>query len=157
MRVSDVTHPDALPAARGTYALELFLAKRSCLQIGKLGAFDFPRGYYVYVGSARGAGGLRARLLRHWCDDKRVHWHIDYLRAVARPVRVWYSTAKRADECKWAALMQAKGACISAPRFGASDCACAAHLFYFDAARKEQTFSQNFNRILTCTCYSQGE
>jgi len=37
-------------------------------------------GLYVYVGSACGPGGLRARLARHLCGRRRrLHWHIDKL------------------------------------------------------------------------------
>lgn len=128
---SELVQPTALPPQPGTYALLLYLPRATHLQIGKLGAFDFPRGYYVYVGSARGAGGLRARVMRHWRDTKKNHWHIDYLRAVARPVRVWYSTDARVRECAWAAQLAADAARIPTPRFGASDCACPAHLFHF--------------------------
>lgn len=125
-------NPATLPTARGTYALLLYVPRATRMQIGKLGAFDFPRGYYVYVGSARGAGGLRARVMRHWRHNKLIHWHIDYLRAFSKPHGVWYSTDERADECWWAnALANQPHAKIIAPRFGASDCACAAHLWYF--------------------------
>lgn len=120
-----------LPAQRGTYALLLYLSRATRVQIGKLGAFDFPRGYYVYVGSARGAGGLRARVTRHWGENKKYHWHIDHVRAVAKPVRVGYSTDARDDECLEAARLQARGGRVIAPRLGASDCACATHLWYF--------------------------
>lgn len=121
-----------LPALPGTYALLLYLPRATRLQIGKLGAFDFPRGYYVCVGSARGAGGLRARVRRHCRATKKLQWHIDYLRAFATPLRVWYSTDARADECVWAnALAKQPRAKMLAPRFGASDCPCATHLFYF--------------------------
>jgi Uri superfamily endonuclease len=126
------THnPATLPTARGTYAILLYVSRATRLEIGKLGAFDFPRGYYVYVGSARGAGGLRARVTRHWRASKKLHWHIDSLRAAAKPLRVWCSTDARDDECVWSAMMQAQNARIIAPRFGASDCACAAHLYFF--------------------------
>jgi len=120
-----------LPALPGTYALLLYLPRATHLQIGKLGAFDFPRGYYVYVGSARGAGGIRARVARHWRATKKFHWHIDYVRAFAKLIRVWHSTDSRDDECLEAARLQAKGGRIIAPRFGASDCDCATHLWYF--------------------------
>lgn len=37
-------------------------------------------GLYVYIGSACGPGGLRARLSRHLCGRRRrLHWHIDKL------------------------------------------------------------------------------
>ncbi len=130
-----------LPAQRGTYALLLHLPRAARLQIGKLGAFDFPRGYYVYVGSARGPGGLRARVARHARADKTLRWHIDYLRAVSNWRAVWYSTDARADECIWAANVRRGGGVIAAPRFGASDCACAAHLYYF-ARRPHFSFAR---------------
>ena len=52
-------------AEPGTYALLLRLDKQERITVGKLGTFDFPVGYYLYVGSALGPGGLRARLARH--------------------------------------------------------------------------------------------
>jgi len=41
---------------------------------------DLLPGYYIYIGSAFGPGGVRARMLRHLRADKPKHWHIDYLR-----------------------------------------------------------------------------
>ena len=42
--------------------------------------FYIPRGTYLYVGSAKGPGGLRARIKRHLRrHGKRLFWHIDYL------------------------------------------------------------------------------
>ena len=54
-----------LPAMSGTYALLLRLDAAVQLAVGRLGDFTFPEGDYVYVGSARGPGGLRARVRRH--------------------------------------------------------------------------------------------
>ncbi len=45
---------------RGTYALVIFLPRAQTIRVGALGAFNFPRGYYVYSGSA--LNGLRARV-----------------------------------------------------------------------------------------------
>ena len=133
-----LTHPDALPAQNGTYALLLYVPRATPLQIGKLGAFDFPRGNYVYVGSAHGAGGLRARVMRHWRDTKKLHWHIDYLRAAAKPRGVWYTTAARADECVWAnAIAHIADVRVPALRVGASDCTCATHLFFVNASARK--------------------
>jgi len=36
-------------------------------------------GVYFYIGSARGPGGVLARLARHLVGEKRVWWHIDRL------------------------------------------------------------------------------
>ena len=43
----------------GTYVLLLQLPTDEELTIGKLGTFDFPAGWYTYVGSAFGSGGSR--------------------------------------------------------------------------------------------------
>ncbi len=118
---------------RGTYALLLRLDTPQTLVVGALGALAFPRGCYLYLGSARGPGGLSARLARHRRQgDKRFHWHIDYLRAVTTLVQVWTSAGKARQECAWASAAAAlPGASIVAPRFGASDCRCPAHLFHY--------------------------
>jgi Uri superfamily endonuclease len=119
----------------GTYALVLSLPYALAdVCIGRLGRFRFPAGWYVYVGSARGPGGLAARLARHLRLDKPLHWHIDYFRAHARPVEIWYASGTQRRECAWAqAIAGLSGASIPVPRFGASDCRCSAHLIHFAA------------------------
>ena len=39
--------------------------------------YKLEPGYYIYVGSAWGPGGLRSRIARHIKKDKKIHWHID--------------------------------------------------------------------------------
>lgn len=120
--------------AKGTYILLMHLANPQALTIGRLGMFDFAAGWYAYVGSAFGSGGLAGRLHHHLKPAPRPHWHIDYLRQVAPLVDVWYTTSETRLECTWAAVLkQMPGAEIPIPRFGASDCRCEAHLFYFPA------------------------
>lgn len=121
-----------LPAVSGAYVLVLHLAEPRGVAIGRLGAFAFPAGWHLYVGSAHGPGGLRGRLRHHLAPVARPHWHVDYLRAVAPCVAVWYGVGAAPSECTWAAaLAQMSGARIVAPRFGASDCSCAGHLVSF--------------------------
>jgi Uri superfamily endonuclease len=38
-----------------------------------------PAGRYLYCGSAKGPGGLKARLSRHMRRGKSVRWHVDQL------------------------------------------------------------------------------
>jgi len=115
---------------RGAYALILLLPRAKKIRIGALGVFAFPRGYYVYLGSA--LGGLRGRLARHLRREKTRFWHIDYFLAHARVVDVWTEESATHLECRWArAALALPDARIIAPRFGASDCKCAAHLVYF--------------------------
>lgn len=117
---------------RGTYALLLRLDAPETVIVGALGALTFPAGWYLYLGSAQGPGGLAARLARHRRrGNKRFHWHIDYLRAVAALVEVWTSVGER-QECDWATAAAAlPGAHVVAPRFGASDCRCPTHLLHY--------------------------
>ncbi len=110
----------------------LHLAHPTAITVGRLGRFDFGPGWYVYAGSARGPGGLAARLSRHLRLSKPLRWHVDYLRLYARPVAVWYAVGDERRECAWAdALLRMSGALNPAPRFGASDCRCPTHLAHF--------------------------
>lgn len=120
-----------LPKLTGTYALALRLDSPQRFLAGRLGEFNAPAGEYVYTGSAFGPGGLRARLQRHLAGDGALHWHIDYLRRIARPIWFAYSPAARRLECDWSQRLNAlPGACAPIPGFGASDCraGCPAHL-----------------------------
>ena len=121
-----------LPGLPGTYALLLHIDAPVPLTVGRLGSFTFPAGAYVYVGSARGPGGLRARVRRHARADKRRHWHIDYLLGHARLAAVHAVVDAARRECAWAAaLSRLPGAKVIAPGFGASDCRCPTHLLHF--------------------------
>lgn len=128
---------DALPqgSGKGTYLLTLRLSESQPITIGRLGTWTLPIGWYVYVGSAFGSGGLRGRLRHHLTPVRRPHWHIDYLRQAAPVIAIAYAFADHSVEHEWAAALHAfPDARIPIPRFGASDCRCDAHLFHFDAA-----------------------
>ncbi len=122
-----------LPEAKGTYVLVASVAQMKHLEIGRLGAFDIVPGFYAYVGSAFGAGGLRARIAHHLESTAAPHWHIDYLLEVAEPVEVWYTTANRKLEHHWADLLeQAPNFRAPISRFGSSDYhrSRSSHLFH---------------------------
>ncbi len=123
---------EALTSEPGLYALALWLEAETEITIGALGSHVFPKGHYVYVGSAWGPGGLAARVGRHLrVTHKRARWHIDYARAYAEPTHVWLAPHAR-GECAWAHRMLAwADAHIVVPRFGASDCTCPTHLAHF--------------------------
>jgi Uri superfamily endonuclease len=139
----------------GTYALLLKLDKQEKITIGKLGTFNFPAGHYLYVGSALGPGGLRARLARHRRSRERssgsnrgqtgqkLHWHIDYLLQRAQLVEVWSVASADRLECKWGQVARRlPGAQVPVRGFGSSDCRCLAHLIYFRARPSRQRFEQ---------------
>ena len=114
---------------RGSYLLLLCLAQAVTLRIGALGDHALPPGYYLYAGSALGSGGLAARLARHMRQSKKRHWHIDYLLEAAELLEIWVVRSEERRECDLArSALALPGAGLPIPRFGASDCRCAAHL-----------------------------
>ena len=132
-----------IPRRPGTYALLLDLEGDRTVVVGRLGRFCFPAGTYVYVGSARGPGGLAARVGRHLRRSKPLRWHVDHLRTCARPLAVWLVEGGRQRECLWAsALAATPGASVPAPGFGASDCGCQAHLLHFPDVPDRAAFAQ---------------
>jgi len=139
-----------LPAAHGTYVLRLFVSHPQTLVIGRLGQQRLPVGHYFYVGSARGAGGLRARVGRHVRGDGSPHWHIDYLRAASAVGNVLYTVTDIPLECVWSqALAQLPQAFIPILHFGASDCrsGCEAHLIGFPRLADLDRVPQSLARI----------
>ncbi|MGA2660124.1 MAG: GIY-YIG nuclease family protein [Verrucomicrobiota bacterium] len=122
-----------LPEDKGTYILIAQVLQMKRLEIGSLGQFDIVPGFYAYVGSGFGSGGLRGRIYHHLASTAEPHWHIDYLLRVATPVEAWFSTANSKLERRWAELLEnAPGFCVPIPRFGSSDYhrSRASHLFY---------------------------
>lgn len=128
---------------KGSYILILHLDSEKVLQVGRLGKFNFPAGYYAYVGSAFGPGGLKARVTRHLNPTYKYHWHIDYLRKQADPEEVWISEQKVAREHLWASvLLHLNKAAVPVPGFGCSDCKCCTHLFHFQKKPLLRTFKK---------------
>ncbi|NOZ72412.1 MAG: GIY-YIG nuclease family protein [Chloroflexi bacterium] len=125
----------SLPAqAKGSYALVFFLDAPLTLTVGKLGQGRLPAGWLVYVGSAMGPGGVRARLLRHFRREKRLHWHIDALSTQVTPLAALVHLGSERFECVWGQrLARTKGAIVPMRGFGSSDCraGCEAHLLAF--------------------------
>lgn len=118
-----------LGSAPGTYALVLRCESRGQVRIGRWGQLTVVPCYYIYVGSARGPGGIRARVSRHFREFKARHWHIDYLREQASPVFAWISYNPVNQEHQWARGLAAMAAASPVDGFGCSDCRCRSHLF----------------------------
>jgi Uri superfamily endonuclease len=116
----------------GTYALILSSRVVRSLAIGRLGQLHVRQGFYVYVGSAFGPGGVRARVSHHQKLAVRPHWHIDYLRRVTQLEEVWVTYDPIRREHQWAEVFtRMRGASLAMAGFGASDCACRSHLYFF--------------------------
>ncbi len=117
--------------AGGIYHLIIKFPGEKIIQVGRLGAFLFPKGFYVYTGSAQ--VGIGKRVERHLSQKKKLHWHIDYLLQFADITRVLTADGLKSKECilsdKIAAI---PGAGIVAEKFGSSDCRCRTHLYFFE-------------------------
>lgn len=129
--------PNPWPSAQGTYGLILWLPQTSQIRVGRLGEHKFPAGWYAYWGSARGHGGIAARIRHHLALHPTPHWHLDWLRPHAHPVAVFFEESPGRSECQW--VQQAltfPGAQVPVCGFGSQDCGqgCPAHLIYFGSS-----------------------
>jgi Uri superfamily endonuclease len=114
----------------GTYALILKSVTNALIQVGRWGELRLQPGYYIYIGSAFGPGGVRARVSRHLQTDKRNHWHIDYLRDHVTPLQTWVSYEAKHLEHEWAGILFEIPGMTPIQNFGCSDCKCYSHLFH---------------------------
>ena len=126
--VTDAADLDPNP---GSYVLTLKLSAPVALRIPRFAGSRLEPGIYAYAGSARGPGGIAARVGRHLGAEKTVRWHIDHLTMVADAV--WASVFPDADECALVARLTGGDAFETPlPGFGSSDCrTCEAHLLKF--------------------------
>ena len=133
----------------GTYALILQADHRQVVRIGRLGQLTVQPGFYVYVGSAFGPRGVRARVSHHTRIAARPHWHIDYLRREVELQHVWYSYDLLRREHAWATVFaNLRGAALPLAGFGASDCACIAHLYFFPRQPRLDTFRRRIRAAI---------
>ena len=113
----------------GLYQLHISLSDTETVDVGRLGRYLFPRGNYIYTGSAK--RGLNARIERHKRSDKKLHWHIDYLLEAksAKITSVDIFEFHEGGEC---VLNQSVEGEHFLSGFGASDCknGCKSHLVF---------------------------
>jgi Uri superfamily endonuclease len=91
------------------------------------------RGFYLYVGTAFGAGGLASRIHRHLRKNKKQHWHIDQV--TSSDECNFYSVAVFPDEkseCFISKKLEKINQMTPIVGFGNSDCRnkCQSHFFY---------------------------
>jgi Uri superfamily endonuclease len=118
-------------SAPGTYVLLLQAKTATAIQVGRWGNLQTRRGWYLYVGSAFGPGGIRARVARHCRTEKSLRWHIDYLRQVTQLDTAWCHQGPERHEHSWAAALMTLPGAQAVTGFGCSDCRCTSHLAYF--------------------------
>ena len=138
-----------LDSRPGTYTLVLHAEAAEHVEVGKRGRLEVTPGFYVYVGSALGPGGLSARISRHWATAKRLRWHVDYVREVTTPTEVWYTYDVLRRECAWADVFrQMPGASLPLTGLGSSDCTCPSHLFFFGEKPSRAAFIRRLRRVV---------
>ena len=111
---------------KGSYILLAELATGKDIFTGKLGCVSFPKAAYAYVGSDM--NGLRARLVRHLREEKKLHWHIVYFLRESEIEEIILCQAEERVECSLAQALA--GEFQSIPGFGSSDCKCQSHLYF---------------------------
>lgn len=117
---------EEIPALSGGYILVIDLAEPVVVTVGRGAPQALAPGRYLYCGSAKGPGGLRARVARHMRRGKPIRWHVDHLTERGAVIGAWIFPGEK--ECALAAKLSHLPVPISG--FGSSDCRrCASHLF----------------------------
>ncbi|MBN2423223.1 GIY-YIG nuclease family protein [Candidatus Woesearchaeota archaeon] len=114
----------------GIYALIIKLNSDKNIKIGKKGINFFPKGYYVYVGSA--LNNLEKRIARHKSKHKKLRWHIDYFQQYAEIIDVKTIQTNKKLECWLSKKIEKISDKLIMKGFGSSDCRCRTHLYYFE-------------------------
>ncbi|MCK4896304.1 MAG: GIY-YIG nuclease family protein [Candidatus Heimdallarchaeota archaeon] len=116
---------------KGTYLLFIKIIESVEIRIrGK--TFFLNGGYYIYIGSAFGAGGLSSRLHRHLRKIKKKHWHIDQITTSKFSEIIGIGVLlKQRVECVLSKIIEDIEKTVPITGFGNSDCEkkCTSHLF----------------------------
>ena len=138
-----------LESKKGTYALIFQANQAFAREVGRLGNFVGDAGSYIYVGSAFGPGGVYTRVSHHLKLSSNPHWHLDYIRPFLKPIAVCYSYCATRHEHQWATTIgDMDDVEIPMHKFGASDCSCRTHLFYFRKISKTSILQQALQNTL---------
>ena len=127
-RCFDRSQIDAIPDAKGAYALLIQLDRDVNVALRNRRPERLHPGWFVYLGSANGPGGLRARLRRHFSIEKKPHWHVDPLTMAA--VELAAIPVIGGSECALVAgLAKHPAFGVAIEGFGSTDCrTCDSHL-----------------------------
>jgi Uri superfamily endonuclease len=116
---------DEAPSLPAAYAMAIELADTVVVMLSGRAPIALPAGRYLYCGSAKGPGGLKARLSRHMRRSKSVRWHVDQLTEQGLVIGSWIFPG--GDECRLVQMCSYLPMLIAG--FGSSDCAtCGSHL-----------------------------
>ncbi|MEM1509811.1 MAG: GIY-YIG nuclease family protein [Thermofilaceae archaeon] len=127
-----------LPVVPGVYALVIIVLNEIELKTRRFELRLRP-GCYVYIGSARGPGGLAARISRHLKLNKKVRWHIDHLTTKSVAIHYIVFSFNISTECPLTPQLELLGFKHCVKGFGNTDCKarCTSHLLRFDGGIDE--------------------
>lgn len=150
--MKNVKSIDKTYALPGTYLLLFHNRINQAIEIGKIGTMEVQQGYYLYVGSAFGSGGIKARVNRHIRQDKTLKWHIDYLRSHCCLERVFINYSANKQESNWVEKLQQQSSFSTGFNgFGASDSHHSSHLFFSPSLPTNRKISHTLKtKDLTC-------
>lgn len=116
-----------------SYQLHIVVDRDVTISVGRLGHNLFPRGLYIYTGSAK--RNMETRVMRHLSQTKKLKWHIDYL-LHHEAARITYVELFSDSECE---VNKSVDGVVLIPRFGASDCRenCGSHLKFLGKIGKD--------------------
>ena len=143
------------PNLSGIYSLVLFVHCKTVLSVGALGSQIFPKGYYVYTGSAFNTGGLKARIKHHINKknlESRNFWHVDFFLTHnhSEVIGVVAMQTAKKMECKINCyIKEEEAARVLVPGFGSSDCKkkCTSHLLFFSDRVKGKVLLQKIAEV----------
>jgi len=140
-----ITDKSDLPPGKGSYLLWIELSHAAPAPPRFHGSFT--PGVYLYAGSAKGPGGLRARCGRHLTQDKSLKWHVDWLTQVAQDIRVLPIMHK--SECEVVRSLQGiPGGHAPFSEFGSTDCkSCRAHLLMCPSGYDSEKLDEWINQV----------
>ncbi|MGQ9514746.1 MAG: GIY-YIG nuclease family protein [Thermoproteota archaeon] len=118
-----------------------------------MGQLFFPKGIYLYTGSALGPGGIIRRIQRHMKRKKNRFWHIDYLLSSGdvSVKAIVYSPCSNKMECEVNRSLS-RSFSIQHKGFGSSDCSssCRSHLLRFDGKNQDRLFKIVYKSYRRC-------
>jgi len=112
---------------KGSYFLVILLDEGKTIRT-KGRSFELPPGYYVYVGSAMNS--LEKRVERHFRENKKFHWHIDFLLKEAKLLRAYLIPSEERLEERLSLEVSGKGEPVEG--FGAGDLSIRTNLYRFE-------------------------
>jgi Uri superfamily endonuclease len=120
-----VRKPERAPSVAGAYVLLIAITDPFEVTWPSKRGTIIEAGRYLYCGSAKGPGGIRARLSRHMRRGKSIRWHVDRLTEVGTVAGAW--VFPDGDEC--ALVGSLSHLPVPVDGFGSTDCTrCRSHL-----------------------------